>query len=259
MRRPTAHSLGAPAAILAAILPAILAAAILAGCEPAAEFDHYVLALSWQPAFCERNAEKPECQALDAGDFAASNPVLHGLWPSARDGDHPAYCGIAAAARDADEARQWCELPAPGADRQTQAQIERLMPGSESCLDRHEWLKHGTCSGLAADAYFEVSARLTEDFQATRLADLLRRNVGKEIPLPALIEGFEAEFGADSAAALIVTCRSSGGRTHLAEIRLALRLDSIDKPLSGNSLFLEAPKLEGGCPGRVLIDRAGPG
>jgi hypothetical protein len=57
----------------------------------------------------------------------------------------------------------------------------------------------------------------------------------------------------------MVTCRSSDGRAYLAEIRLALRLDSIGKPLSGNSLFLEAPKPEGSCPGLVLIDRAGPG
>lgn len=249
MRPPFLPGLGA-----LAILSTLLSA-----CDPSADFDYYILALSWQPAFCERNMGKPECQALDAGDFAAAHPVLHGLWPNATDGAELAYCDVGGSTQATDEAGQWCELPAPGADQQTQTDLQNVMPGSASCLDRHEWLKHGTCSGLAADAYFDAAARLTEEFQATRLAGVLQRSVGREIPLLQLISAFENEFGAESGAALTVTCRKAGGRAYLAEIRLALRRNAIDKPLSANSLFLDGDPPRGGCPRNIVIDRAGPG
>lgn len=241
---------------LRAFAPLILA---LCACEPDAAFDHYVLALSWQPAFCEANAERPECRSLAVGDFAARNLALHGLWPSASASEHPAYCGVAAAARDLDIAGQWCALPTSGADQETQDDLAQLMPGARSCLDRHEWLKHGTCSGLDADAYFDRSARLTEAVQATRLGALLSAHVGREIPLRDILDAFQEEFGPSAGAALTVTCRRTGGRAYLAEIRLALRPEALDKPLSGNSLFTARGDPRGGCPSRVVIDRAGPG
>jgi ribonuclease T2 len=232
---------------------------LLTACEPAPDFDHYVLALSWQPAFCETHANKPECRALDATDFAASNLVLHGLWPSDALAEEPAYCGVAAGERATDESGQWCELPPPGADHATESALQDLMPGAASCLDRHEWLKHGTCSGLDADAYFAASARLTEGFQATRLAGVLRHSVGREVPLIRLVEAFERDFGAEAGAALTITCRRSGGRAYLAEIRVALRRDAVDRALDADSLFLAGDPPRGGCPRNVVIDRAGPG
>ncbi|HNB26966.1 MAG TPA: ribonuclease [Alphaproteobacteria bacterium] len=240
-------------------LRALILLPLLAACGRDADFDHLVLALSWEPAFCAAHGGKPECRALDAGDFAASNLVLHGLWPNAAHGEEPAYCGIGASTRAADEAGQWCDLPATGADRQTQEDLQRLMPGAESCLDRHEWLKHGTCSGLDGDAYFDAAARLTEAFQATELAGLLRQGVGREIPLARLVDAFEQEFGDGAGAALTVTCRRAGGRAYLAEIRLALRPEAIDEPLAAGSLFLQGDAPRGGCPRNVIIDRAGPG
>lgn len=240
-------------------LGALILLPLLAACERAADFDYYILALSWEPAFCANHGNKPECRALDAGDFAASNLVLHGLWPNAAQGEEPAYCGIGASERAADEAGQWCDLPDPGADQQTQGDLQRVMPGAESCLDRHEWLKHGTCSGLGGDAYFDAATRLTEAFQSTQLAGILRNGVGREIALARLIEAFEHDFGDGAGAALTVTCRHAGGRAYLAEIRLALRPEAIDQPLAGDSLFLPGNSPRGGCPRNVVIDRAGPG
>lgn len=248
MRRPIRSGLGA-----LILLP------LLAACERAADFDYYVLALSWEPAFCATHGNKPECRALDAGDFAASNLVLHGLWPNAASGKEPAYCGIGASERAADEAGQWCDLPDPGADEQTQGDLQRLMPGAESCLDRHEWVKHGTCSGLDGDAYFDAAGRLTEAFQWTELASILRDGMGREIPLYRLIGAFERDFGDGAAAALTVTCRRAGGRAYLAEIRVALRPEAIDKPLAGDSLFLQGDLPHGDCPGKVIITRVSPG
>jgi len=239
------------------LLAGFVAITSLVACEPEPGVDHYILALSWQPAFCERNAGKPECRELDGGDFAATNLALHGLWPNAADGGPPFYCGVAAGNRGADEAGDWCTLPTTGADQATQSDLAQVMPGSASCLDRHEWIKHGSCSGLGGDAYFDAAVHLVREMQATRLSKLLRANIGKEVSRRGLLDAFEADFGAGAAAALEVTCRKDSGRAYLAEIRLALRPEAIDKPLSRNALFLYGPPPHGGCPAQIYLDPAG--
>ena len=232
-------------------------AALLAACGPEPEVDHYILALSWQPAFCEYNMGKPECGALDEGDFAATNLTLHGLWPNAADGDHPFYCGVTASDRRVDEAGDWCALPAPGIDQATQSALAETMPGSRSCLDRHEWVKHGTCTGFGGDAYFDTSLHLLREVEATQLANLLRANIGREVSRRELLQAWERDFGPGTAKALEIVCRRDGPRGSLTEIRLALRRDMLEEPLSGSMLFLEGPPPHGGCPTEIYIDPAG--
>jgi len=110
--------------MLAAALPA------RANYESAdAPFDYYVLALSWAPTFCASHpADRPEC-GLRRGF------TVHGLWPQYAGGGGPEHCG--------------------GADSLDPATIERVksaMPDER--LIRHEWVVHGTCSGLSPHDYF---------------------------------------------------------------------------------------------------------
>ena len=97
-------------------------------------FDHYVLSLSWSPTYCEtkgRNAEPAQCAR--ARPFAF---VVHGLWPQFE--------------------RGWpedCQNPAPFVPEQTVRGMLELMPSRRLVI--HEWRKHGTCSGLGPDAYFD--------------------------------------------------------------------------------------------------------
>jgi ribonuclease T2 len=239
------------------LVAGLVALTTLMACEPEPAIDHYILALSWQPAFCEYNTGKAECRALDAQDFAAMNLTLHGLWPNAADGDHPFYCGVPADDRRADEAGDWCALPAPGTDQATQSALAEAMPGSHSCLDRHEWIKHGTCTGFGGDAYFDTALHLLQEVEATRLSNLLRANIGREISRRDLLQAWERDFGPGSADALEIVCRRDGQRTNLTEVRLALRRDALDKPLSPDTLFLDGPPPHGGCPARIYLDPAG--
>ena len=41
----------------------VAAGLALAACDNSPDVTHYVLALSWQPAFCEFNRDRPECPA----------------------------------------------------------------------------------------------------------------------------------------------------------------------------------------------------
>jgi ribonuclease T2 len=54
-------------------------------CSVARQFDSFVLAVSWQPGFCEHvryNGTKPECDHMADRRLVVSNLTLHGLWPN---------------------------------------------------------------------------------------------------------------------------------------------------------------------------------
>ena len=89
-------------------------------------FDFYLLAISWSPEFCATHPTSSEC---------ASRPgfVVHGLWPQNNDGSYPEHCSNA---------------PGPANPQQ----YTNVIP--TATLVEHEWATHGTCSGLAPDAYF---------------------------------------------------------------------------------------------------------
>jgi ribonuclease T2 len=92
-------------------------------------FDFYLLNLSWSPEFCHSHPDKPEC-AQHLGF------VLHGLWPQNTIGRYPEHCS---------------DDPGP----QNPSAYSDLYP--DPGLLHHEWQTHGTCSGLAPDAFFNLA------------------------------------------------------------------------------------------------------
>ena len=90
------------------------------------QFDFYLLNLSWSPEFCATHGTSPECGK-------GTGFVVHGLWPQDFTGDYPEDCS-----------------DAPGPKNPT---VDTDIFPTAS-LVTHEWQTHGTCSGLAADAYF---------------------------------------------------------------------------------------------------------
>jgi ribonuclease T2 len=230
-----------------------IAAALVCACDEPPAVTHYVLALSWQPAFCEANEARPECRALDASDFAATHLTVHGLWPNDRPGAGPTYCGVDAETRELDRPKTWCELPEPEMSGMTRAHLAQTMPGVASCLDRHEWIKHGTCAGLGAERYFGEALRLAAAVQASRFAQTISANVGRQVTTGQLTQAFEASFGAGSSRALTLVCADA----FLAEVRIALRTGALDGELDGGDLYLDGPAPDSRCPGSVRIDPAG--
>lgn len=150
-----------------------------------ARFDHYLLALSVAPAFCEdqpqRKSRFAQCRSLSAAGFRATPLTLHGLWPNRLDRKHPAYCGGGA------NAGGFCRLPKLDLTADTRARLGRVMPGAADCLDRYQWAKHGSCSGLAAAEYFAASAVLAERVNRA-IGGEIARHMGREVDLAALRE-----------------------------------------------------------------------
>jgi ribonuclease T2 len=105
------------------------------------DFDYYVLSLSWSSGFCESPAGARARGQCDAG--ANLGFVVHGLWPQYEHG-YPSDCGPAA------------RFPS----RMALDSAQGLYP-SEG-LARHEWQKHGTCSGKSPTDYFADVRRARE-------------------------------------------------------------------------------------------------
>jgi ribonuclease T2 len=120
--------------VAALVLAAVAPADALDPSGDAAAFDYYVLALSWAPTFCASHpADHAEC-SLRRGF------VVHGLWPQYAGGGGPEHCSAADAL-----------------DRETVERAKAAMPDER--LIHHEWVVHGTCSGLTAHDYFETLIR----------------------------------------------------------------------------------------------------
>jgi len=227
-----------------------------AGNNQAGEFDYYVLALSWHPAFCEINRQRKECEAINTGR-AEPSLVIHGLWPNRhQDKRHQyGYCDVALSLKTRDKQRKWCELPA--LNLPSLSSLQEVMPGVFSCLQRHEWYKHGSCSGLTAEQYFIVSEMLLKKTRDSVFGQFIRSSAGTTVKRSNLLKQFEASFGDGSGRFLQMLCKNIRGRHYLYEIRLTLNRKLEDK-LPLNALFYQKAKIKrGSCGDQVSIDGAG--
>jgi ribonuclease T2 len=236
---------------------ALATSALLSACDESPPIDHYVLALSWQPTFCEFNEEKPECRELDGAAFAATHLAIHGLWPDSRESKRIRHCGVDASVQALDDKGRWCELPEPQLSDETAAALALAMPGARSCLDRHEWIEHGTCARVDAEEYFARTLRLAAAVRASPLGDLLAANVSRRLPRKKLVDAFEAGFGLGAGRALTLLCKPSGTESLLIEIRITLEPSAMDGDLGTEDLRPTAPGMRGSCPAVILIDPVG--
>lgn len=201
-----------------------------------ADFDYYVLALSWQPAFCNTHRDKPECRNQTPERFDASSLALHGLWPNSRTGASPGWCGVSASVKQLDEDKRWCDLPDIGLGRLVLGSLSTVMPGVQSCLQNHEWYRHGTCSDLGSNQYFMEASGLVHKTSSTQFNEFLARNIGKRVRVDDILKSFERDFGKGSRRSLEISCEKSGGLNYLSEIRIALNKDRLRDYPSAESL-----------------------
>jgi ribonuclease T2 len=212
----------------------------------------YILALSWQPAFCEAHANKKECKFASADDYEAKNFALHGLWPQPRSN---VLCNVSAADKATDDNHRWEKLPAPELSAATKAALDKVMPGTQSNLERHEWIKHGTCYGAPAEQYYKDAVRLVEAVNASPVKALVSANVGKMIKTADLRAAFDVAFGKGAGLRVRVACDRDKDRLLISEITIGLRGD-IAGGASMGELMLGSSPTEAGCVAGI-IDPAG--
>jgi ribonuclease T2 len=199
-------------------------------------FDYFLLSLSLAPDFCAlspANAAKQECRSLTEAAFEQTPLTVHGLWPNRARvsvNRQPHDCGGS-------------PFVAPSGD--TQTELRRYMPGGPG-LERYEWQKHGSCSGLSPDAYFAAVVRLARQANDTIGAVMRSQGMlGHSISIADLLTAV-GRVDAALAPAVVVDCQQprGGGDTLVEEIRVVLSKDL--QPIAASSVGLGQ---NSGCPG----------
>lgn len=165
------------------------------------KFDFYVLALSWSPSYCEATRERTPNRApeLQCGGRPFSF-VVHGLWPQFERG-FPSFC----------------QVPSPRLDRTLVGNMLDLMPSPR--LVFHEWDRHGTCSGLSAQAYFDAVRKTRAAVKIPLEYAALDRPI--LVSPDDVVDAFIKANPGLPRAAMAVSCDSK----RLSEIRLCLAKD----------------------------------
>lgn len=208
--------------------------------------EDFLLALSWQPSFCETRPNKPECRSQTGDRFDASNLVLHGLWPQPRAN---VYCGVSDRLIKLDKDRRWFELPALELSPGTRQALETKMPGMASGLDRHEWYKHGTCYSNTAEEYYRESIALLDQVNASAVQDLMERNINFLLTDTEIQQEFEAAFGRATGERVAVKCkRDIDEEREIMVVELWLNLKGkIDTGTPISRLLQAAPRARRDC------------
>lgn len=202
----------------------------------------YLLALSWEPTFCESHQRKTECKSLNAKRYDASHLSLHGLWPQPRNN---AYCGINSTEKAIDRRGKWHLLPKLPLSKQTIEALKIAMPGFSSNLQRHEWIKHGSCYGTSANQYYQDAMTLTRQFNASQVGVLLASKIGSKVSKKQIDAALEASFGKGTASKVSMKCDRKGRFSELwiylggnitPEASFAALLKSAKKAAKGNCL-----------------------
>lgn len=209
----------------------------------------YVLSVSWQPAFCEGKPSKPECQTETAERFDATHFTLHGLWP--QPGSN-IYCDVSSNLRLADKNGAWEELPAVKLSEATSQKLSEVMPGTQSKLERHEWIKHGTCFHAdSSDEYFSRAIALMEQLNSSKARDLFASNIGAEISGKAIRDAFDDSFGDGAGDRVRIACQRDGSRNLIVELTIGLVGEVGDQP-SLSELIAASDPTDPGCPAGIV-------
>lgn len=165
---------------------------------PMGRFDFYVLSLSWSATFCDLTGERrgnPQCEPGRNPGF-----VVHGLWPQYERG-YPSFC----TPDGRNPSRNALDI------------AERVLPTLG--LARHQWRKHGTCSGDSPAGYF--TATETARNKVSVPADLAAPKEPRRWSVPDIERAFALANPGLRPDMMAVTCRKG----MLEEVRVCLTRD----------------------------------
>lgn len=216
-------------------------------------YDYLLFAASWEPGFCVSHSSTSECQAITSSSYAASHFSLHGLWPNNYDGSYPSYCGVPASQVNLDTSSTWCQMADYGVSSNVFSTLQTSMPGAASCLDKHEWYKHGTCADQSTyastdpDTYWATADWLVSRLGQTRFNAYVAGNAGKYVSRSQLLSAFQSSFGSGTSAAVSLQCTKYNGRSYFTEARIAIDPATIGNFPAASSLITDA-SVGGTCP-----------
>jgi ribonuclease T2 len=215
-------------------------------CSAPNQQDSYVLAITWQPGFCEHakyNGKKPECDAMNSGALEAKTLSLHGLWPNKKE------CGTQYGS---------CNGPAFALSKDTIEKIAPWMPNFfyERSFGAYEWNKHGKCQSLPPDDYFIKAVSAVRVVNESEVGQIVLGNTGKSIKVHDFFERVKKRYGDKVADTITLVCVQ---RKYLQEIRVSLALDfstERDLPQMVANARPAGPRAIG-CDDEIYVEAAG--
>ena len=195
----------------------------------------YVLAVSWQPAFCETRPRLPECRSQTEDRFDASNFALHGLWPQPRS---RAYCGVSERHVRLDKERSWHDLPWDRLEEDLWRRLQEAMPGT--CYD-----------GAGAQEYFEDSLLVLDAINRSPVRKLFADNIGRTVRGDEIRAAFDESFGPGAGDRVRISCRDDGPRRLIVELTIGLG-GKIGPGSDVAAHIAQADPTDPGCPGGVV-------
>ena len=202
-----------------------------------------VLAISWQPAFCETHTDKDECKTQTTTRFDASNFTLHGLWPE------PVYCNVDQDIKDLDKSDTWLQMPPITLSDALFTELEEKMPGVQSGLHLHEWYKHGTCYSETPEEYYRESLALLDQVNNSTVRELFESNIGDILSSDEILDEFNIAFGNNAGRKVGISCERDDrptDRRMILELKLNFRGD-IEDNTTVSALFKEGRTRNRGC------------
>lgn len=185
-------------------------------------FDYYVLSLSWSPTYCASNAGRNDRQQCGRG--RGYDLVVHGLWPQYQ--------------------RGWPENCRSDKRYVPQGRIDAMldiMPSKRLVI--HEWRKHGTCSGLSQQRYFEATRALFDRVRKPA------RYVSPKKTIVTTPEQLKRDFLSTNRwlnpDGISIRCGNRRDRARLREIRMCFTRDLKSRACSEN--------VRRGCRARDLV------
>lgn len=181
-------------------------------CNVANKQDSYLLAITWQPGFCEHakyNGKKPECDAMNGGKLQAKNLNLHGLWPNKKE------CGNNYGS---------CNGEQFSLKQETIDKVAPWMPNFyfERTFGAYEWNKHGKCQSLSPDDYFIKAVAAVRVVNDSEVGKIVLGSVGKSFRVNDFFDKVKTRYGAGVAGSISLICTQ---RKYLQEIRISLPLE----------------------------------
>jgi len=161
------------------------------------KFDYYALVLSWSPTYCSSPAGRNS--TAQCGRQRRYAFVVHGLWPQ--------------------YSRGWpqdCRRKPPYIPNTLIRSLYDIMPSKRLII--HEWRKHGSCSGLRAQAYFSLARNLFEKIKIPARYILPNRTI---FTTPGqLVEDFINTNPVLKPDMISVQCGNNPRRARLAEVKI---------------------------------------
>ena len=161
------------------------------------------------------------------------------------------YCGVSAADKASDNAHDWPALPEVTLAAATRAALDKVMPGTQSDLERHEWITHGTCYGADQNTYFSDAIAAIGAINASPVRELFASHIGKPLSLAEIRGAFDTAFGAGAGERVQVACHRDGNRNLIEELTIGLS-GTVTNFEDFGALVLAAPPTDGGCPTGIV-------